>query len=333
MWAQYFEKRLTLEDHMGEVRKKLEKKQKKKNNKGPSELDEIDAMLTDYYENMQQPSLKQTLPVRFSVWSFKFICRTPFMFKEFLVNSLKKKSIDSNQRQNETEEIESDQQIETENERKIAKRKAQSNKEHLNLNPKNIEMAEKVAPVLTYDLKKAQTESELSLSDLANSAQSKKGKEWSNKEKSDLIKAIARYPAGTVDRWNRIAEFTGRSAQECIQMDKHIKENFQLSKSLNAELSALNEPSDKIEIKEAPTLASECRYDESGAKEVKTLGKSGEAANWTQEQQSQLEKALRKYGKDEPDRWDFIANSVSGKTKDECIQRFKVLCSSLKKKQ
>jgi len=329
MWAQYFEKRLTLEDHMGEVRKKLDKKQKKKNNKGPSELDEIDAMLTDYYENMKQPSLKQTLPVRFTIWSFKCLCQVPFMLKDYLINSFKKKEIDSNQSSMENEENE--EQIETENERKIAKRKAQSNKEHLNLNPKNVEMAEKATPVLTYELKKPQSHSDPSTSVSATSAQTKKSKEWSNKEKSDLIKAIAKYPAGTVDRWNRIAEFIGRSTQECIQMDKQIKENFQLSKSLNAELSALNGPSEKIEIKDAPTLASECRYDEANG--VKTLGTSTEASNWSQDQQSQLEKALRKYGKDLPDRWELIADCVSGKSKDDCIQRFKVLCSSLKKKQ
>jgi hypothetical protein len=57
-----------------------------------------------------------------------------------------------------------------------------------------------------------------------------------------------------------------------------------------------------------------------------------QAAHWSAEQQKALEDALRKHkaaGKDE--KWDLIAGDVPGKTKADCVQRFKVHpCATLR---
>lgn len=53
--------------------------------------------------------------------------------------------------------------------------------------------------------------------------------------------------------------------------------------------------------------------------------------NWSQEQQRALETALVKYKKNTTDdRWQNISNCVQGKTKQECLVRYKYLCEIVK---
>jgi len=74
---------------MGEVKKKVEKqKQKKKKN---AELDEIDASLQKFYDSLPSPTLKDTLPYRITIWSFKKLINLPFTAKDFLLVQLSDK--------------------------------------------------------------------------------------------------------------------------------------------------------------------------------------------------------------------------------------------------
>ena len=56
-------------------------------------------------------------------------------------------------------------------------------------------------------------------------------------------------------------------------------------------------------------------------------------ASWTPEQQKQLELGLRKYptSMEATDRWNSISAGVVGKTRKDCIERYKALCGSAKK--
>ncbi|NWS67711.1 DNJC1 protein, partial [Crotophaga sulcirostris] len=54
---------------------------------------------------------------------------------------------------------------------------------------------------------------------------------------------------------------------------------------------------------------------------------------WTQNQQKLLEMALQQYPKGTSDRWDKIAKCVPGKTKEECIARYKLLVELVQKKK
>lgn len=52
---------------------------------------------------------------------------------------------------------------------------------------------------------------------------------------------------------------------------------------------------------------------------------------WTQDQQKQLENAIVQYTKSTAgDRWQKIANAVPGKTKEECLARYKYLVEMVK---
>ena len=57
---------------------------------------------------------------------------------------------------------------------------------------------------------------------------------------------------------------------------------------------------------------------------------------WSQEQQKALEEALKVYTKDyqgENDRWTAISNCVTGKTRADCIERYKVLVQAIMAKK
>lgn len=53
-------------------------------------------------------------------------------------------------------------------------------------------------------------------------------------------------------------------------------------------------------------------------------------ADWGEEQQLALVAAMKKFGKDTPDRWDRIAEVVPGKGKADCFKRFKALRDSVR---
>ena len=54
---------------------------------------------------------------------------------------------------------------------------------------------------------------------------------------------------------------------------------------------------------------------------------------WSQAQQKALETSLKQFPKGSTERWERIANKVPGKTKEQCIQRFKSLAEMVKKKK
>jgi DnaJ family protein C protein 2 len=66
--------------------------------------------------------------------------------------------------------------------------------------------------------------------------------------------------------------------------------------------------------------------------ENKDAPKEGEEVAWTQDQQQALEKALREFPSslDPKERWTKIAEKVPGKTKKQCLDRFKELRDAVK---
>ena len=67
-------------------------------------------------------------------------------------------------------------------------------------------------------------------------------------------------------------------------------------------------------------------------------GKLGETETeqedvWSQEQQKLLEAALSSFPKGTNERWERIAGKVEGKSKEQCMLRFKFLAEQIKKKK
>ena len=70
-----------------------------------------------------------------------------------------------------------------------------------------------------------------------------------------------------------------------------------------------------------------------GGKMGEAEANEGEEDKWSQEQQKSLEAALSQFPKSTNERWDKIAAKVEGKSKEQCIRRFKFLAEQIKKKK
>ena len=140
-------------------------------------------------------------------------------------------------------------------------------------------------------------------------------KPWSKEELSALAKAVKKYPPGGANRWDSIALFINnllkladpRTKEECIE-------------KYNAVASGAVQPSSTETV---PQSTSETNS-----------SKDTESIAWSEEQDKQLQEGLAKYpsSMDKNERWTAIAKCVSGKSKKECVQRFKAIREALKKK-
>jgi len=123
---------------------------------------------------------------------------------------------------------------------------------------------------------------------------------WTTEELSALAKAVSKYPGGTGNRWTAV----------CNHMNDLLKpqQPFTDQECLKAANNAM---------KAGVTVSS--KTDVSGA-------------TWTPEQQKQLELGLRKFpsSMETTDRWNSISAGVVGKSRKDCIERYKALCGSKK---
>lgn len=132
---------------------------------------------------------------------------------------------------------------------------------------------------------------------------------------AELTRLAKKYPNGTLSRWEVIAEHMNRSVQEVTFMAARLKEPGQ-------------RPTDSV----AEAIVQEANKK---AKKVVTDDKPlPTEVVWSQEQQKLLETAIVKYPKTTVgDRWQKIANTVPGKTKEECLARYKYLVQKVKEQK
>ncbi|KAF7727440.1 DnaJ (Hsp40), sub C, member 2 [Apophysomyces ossiformis] len=154
---------------------------------------------------------------------------------------------------------------------------------------------------------------------------------WHAQEISLLIKAMKKYPVGTVSRWQVVAEYVShhsgypiRSEAELTRRVSELKKgSTALAEHEKSELQHLKKHNDDKHLVEQPTI----NYDGKGEKGIAA------ARPWTSEEQRMLEKALQKYPPKwtgEGDRWDHIQNMVVGRTKKECKLRVKTLAEQIR---
>jgi len=149
---------------------------------------------------------------------------------------------------------------------------------------------------------------------------------WSKEELSALAKAVKKYPAGCANRWETIALFVNnlcklpelRKREECIE-----KYN-----SIAAGAASTSNSVQKVIPASNPNQSS------NDAKTNNSKESTNSSDAWTDEQDKQLQEGLAKYpsSMDKNERWTSIASCVTGKSKKECVQRFKAIRMALKKK-
>lgn len=117
---------------------------------------------------------------------------------------------------------------------------------------------------------------------------------WTDDDILELIKLVKKYPGGTADRWEKIADAMNRTVNEVTYMAKKVKD----------EGLKPGQPADEVPTDIQP-------------KKVKTRAEDVDCATeWSQEQQKALEFALLKHPKGgSADRWEKISSCVEGKTK------------------
>jgi len=195
---------------------------------------------------------------------------------------------------------------------------------------------------------------------------------WTEEELGLLAQGIAKFPGGTPNRWRLIADLVNqkvektatkgkaRSLQEIIAKVGEIKgvgeksavqgvqveDDYHKHKNkiqkLNAggpiggislrtqvpDLFPVEDPSEKPASKPPQPQESEKKTAPAPA-----AAPASSPADWTQDQQKALEGALKKFPASlGVQRWDSIARAVPGKTKKECVERYKYIVAQLKGK-
>uniref|UniRef100_A0A915PMV9 DnaJ homolog subfamily C member 2 n=1 Tax=Setaria digitata TaxID=48799 RepID=A0A915PMV9_9BILA len=143
-----------------------------------------------------------------------------------------------------------------------------------------------------------------------NAANNQKSR-WSPDEIALLVKATTLYPVGTLRRWSEIANYVNEHRESRSAKKKTEKDVLTQVKTLKS-LNNAQDQKKVMDILVNPARASELE--------------------WKAEEQKLLETALKKFPSSDPGRWENIANFV-GKSKKECIRRFKYLAEVVKSKK
>jgi DnaJ family protein C protein 2 len=161
---------------------------------------------------------------------------------------------------------------------------------------------------------------------------------WTPKELQLLIKAANMFPGGTIDRWEKIAEYVMdhsgekpmRTTSDVIAMSRQVQNSSGIDEKALKELQGHQKKHNDTYIKDEPSIRDEY---ESGPKPQKE--NQADKDGWTAAQQAQLQKALALYPANykENDRFDRIAELVDGKTKKDCISRTRHLAEQIKAKR
>ncbi|XP_061401696.1 uncharacterized protein F54F2.9 [Musca vetustissima] len=298
-WAAYLEKRYTAEQVLGSKLKKLQKKNKN--------ID-MDTILNE----IPTPSLKNTLPVQIPM----FLWNLPMTIKETFNKANELKEMALEKRRQEIEEAKRLEEQEREAEELVRLRKEQ--KENLRRRKQNMKAPEKTDEELK-GFSQIQAR-ELTDNDAVKPVTQKttlSGGFWTDEDLTELIRLVKKYPAGMSNRWVVISEAMNRTVQEVTFMAAKMKENgYRLPGQTDSVAETIVQETQQIVKKEKTKQDKSIIIPET---------------NWSQEQQKALEAAIVKYRKSAgSDRWQKIANSVPGKTKEECLVRYKYLCELVK---
>nr|KAF6469287.1 DnaJ heat shock protein family (Hsp40) member C2 [Molossus molossus] len=147
-------------------------------------------------------------------------------------------------------------------------------------------------------------------------------KNWSEDDLQLLIKAVNLFPAGTNSRWEVIANYMNIHSSSGVK--RTAKDVISKAKSLQKldphQKDDINKKAfDKFKkehgvVPQADNATPSERFE----------GPCTDFTPWTTEEQKLLEQALKTYPVNTPERWEKIAEAVPGRTKKDCMKRYKV---------
>ena len=169
----------------------------------------------------------------------------------------------------------------------------------------------------------------------AASNNNNRSRPWTREELSALAKAVKKYPPGGASRWDQICLWVNNL---CRQADPRTKEECIEQFNLVARGGGGgggNKNSNNNNSSETVTTTGGDSTTTTTATTDNTGGGGGDSnTDWTQVQDQQLQDALAQFPAtmDKNERWSSIAAAVSGKSKKQCVARFKAIREALKKK-
>ncbi|ODN06282.1 hypothetical protein Ocin01_00433 [Orchesella cincta] len=295
-WASYFEQRLSLRESI-ESKMRQKQRTRRAQKDGPT-AEEIEAEMDEY---LQKPSLLNIAPFQ--------LCRGV----KYLIFNLPGDILAHMQYMKEQKEEEEREQARVqemlEEQKKIAEQPKKPRKR------KTFAIPEKEYDEDDDADDKDETESkETSKTSVRPTYVS--GGLWTDEDLAELAKLCSKFPGGTPERWEKISDALMRPVPEVTFMAKKIMEK--LTKRPEEEEEYKPQVKVKVKTRKADAIAA---------------GEIDNVANWSVEEQKYLEKALLTYPKGALERWDKIAMMVPGRTKDECMKRFKYVAELVKKKK
>ncbi|XP_050439006.1 dnaJ homolog subfamily C member 1 isoform X2 [Adelges cooleyi] len=282
-WGSYIENKITVEELLSS---KVRKLRKQKKYRGDSTLP------PEFDVNIPKPSLKDTLPCQIPYWLWIFVLNLPSLTTSaisFLVTKFKERTTcESNEEPEKPEPIVRERVRRRKVQYKIPEINEYKNTVVENRAKTNLDKSE--PPVVSGGL-------------------------WTDDDLYELSQMVNKYPAGTSDRWQKVAKAMHRPVPEVAYMANKMKENgYKVPTPGETQESVVTEEPKKIKTRST------------------TNTESTDSA-WNQVQQKALESALTKYPKGSTEnRWEKIAKCVPNKTKEECMARFKEVVQMVKKK-
>eukprot|EP00092_Neocalanus_flemingeri_P001234 GFUD01001316.1.p1 GENE.GFUD01001316.1~~GFUD01001316.1.p1 ORF type:complete len:613 (+),score=231.39 GFUD01001316.1:42-1880(+) len=167
---------------------------------------------------------------------------------------------------------------------------------------------------------------------------SKTGAEWDTEELQLMIKSVNAFPAGTVNRWEVCAEFINQHSNFPPRHAKEVLFKAKEMQSGNFAMTSLKDEVNKMAYEnlqkgqDRKVLERAARESEASQRTETTSEMMG-TAPWTPEEQKLLEQALKTFPSSTPERWDRISEAVSGRSKKDCMKRYKELAELIKAKK
>jgi len=221
-WASYFEKKLAVEEVISSKLKKMQKKIKKKKTNDIDVQEEVEQFLT-------KPSYKNTLPFQL----FNCIVALPHLYgwiQKFLEERKRQQEEEKQRKIEEAEELEREkEEMERDKERKMYRRKRAVPLPEIRDDPIECildavdEPLQQQVKLFVCCLKNKQLKLHFNQEAVVKPKRLNTGM-WTDDDLVDLAKFMKKYPAGTTERWEKIAEGLNRTVTEVTHFAKKIKD-------------------------------------------------------------------------------------------------------------
>eukprot|EP00898_Chlorokybus_atmophyticus_P003627 jgi/Chlat1/4265/Chrsp29S04369 len=183
---------------------------------------------------------------------------------------------------------------------------------------------------------------EPSLSEAQANGDTAHTKPWTREDHMLLHKAMLKFPRGTRQRWEVVAQYISRGVDEVLAMvklgiadikptDASAFDKFLQDRKPGAAAPIASPLSERVEV-EVASMAQEEQPTSTPEPSSKATA-SAPVSDWSEAQELALVKAIKAFPKETPQRWDRIAQAVPGKTKAQCFKRFSDLREGFRAKK